>query len=73
MKLPLQFNNKRYLWVTPILPMLGLLAFTGCANLGGTAENQNGRNDRAAAYMEQSPAQVQPVDSDPGPDYEWFY
>jgi hypothetical protein len=59
--------------MTPILAMLSLLAFTGCANLGGTAENQNLRTNRVAAYMEQSPAQAQPADSDRGPDYEWFY
>jgi hypothetical protein len=69
----LLLNNKRYLWVTPILPMLGLLAFSGCANLDGTAENQNAGNNRVAAYMNGSAAQVQPADSDQDPDYEWFY
>jgi uncharacterized membrane protein YebE (DUF533 family) len=73
MKLPLLLNNKSYLRVAAILPMLGLLAFTGCANLAGTADNQNQRTNRVATYMEQSQEQVQPADSDEDPDYEWFY
>lgn len=73
MKLPLLLNNKSYLRVAAILPILSLLAFAGCANLAGTADNQNQRTNRVAAYMEQSPEQVQPADSDENPDYEWFY
>lgn len=72
MKLPLLLNNKSYLRVAAILPTLGLVAFTGCANLGGTAENQNQHTNRVAAFMEQSHEQV-PADSDEDPDYEWFY
>jgi hypothetical protein len=72
MKVPLLKNNKSVLRAALILPVVGLLAFTGCANLGGTAANQNLHTNRAS-YMEQSQPQVQQVDSDPDPGYEWFY
>jgi hypothetical protein len=73
MKLAVLLNHKSYLRAASILPMLGLLALTGCASLSGTAENQNPPRNRVATYAEQSREQVQPADSDPGPDYEWFY
>ena len=53
---------------------MGLLAFTGCANLAGTAGNQTVTTKQAAAYLEQAQDRtVNPADQDPDPTYEWFY
>ena len=57
-----------------ILPIIGLLAFTGCANLQGTAGNQTVTTKQAAAYLEQrQEPTLTPADHDPDPTYEWFY
>jgi hypothetical protein len=57
-----------------ILPIIGLLAFTGCANLAGTAGHQTATTRQAAAYLEQAQDRtVDAADQDPDPTYEWFY
>jgi hypothetical protein len=35
------------------LPLLGLLAFTGCASLDGTTDNHNPANNQVATYLYQ--------------------
>jgi hypothetical protein len=71
----LRLNSKtQYLRAILMLPIMGLLAFTGCANLGGTATNQTGTTKQAAAYLEQAQDRtVSPADQDSDPTYEWFY
>jgi hypothetical protein len=55
------------------LPIIGILAFTGCANLEGTAGHQT-VTKQAAAYLEQrQETTANPADQDPDPTYEWFY
>ena len=67
-------SKTQYLRAILMLPTMGLLAFTGCANLGGTAANQTGTTKQAAAYLEQAQDRtVNPADQDPDPTYEWFY
>ena len=54
-----------------MMPIMGLLALTGCANLGGTAANQMGTTKQAAAYLEQvQDRTVNSADQDPDPTYE---
>jgi hypothetical protein len=73
MKLPLFLNQKSYPRFAVVLPALGFVVLTGCANIDGTAQDRDLTNNRAATYMEQSQPAVQPVDSDLGPAYDWFY
>jgi hypothetical protein len=68
----LLFNKKCYQKTALGLPLLGLLAFTGCASFHGTADNHNPTNNKVATYMTQS-QEGQPADSDSDPGYEWFY
>lgn len=57
-----------------MLPTMGLLAFTGCANLAGTAGHQTVTTKQAAAYLEQrQETTLNPADQDPDQTYEWFY
>lgn len=73
MKNPQLLNAKHYLQAAMILPVLGILAFTGCSSVGGTADRQQATTNRVATYLEQKQEQAQPADSDPDPGYEWFY
>jgi hypothetical protein len=73
MKLSVLLNKKSYLRIALLVPALGLLAFTGCASIDGTAQGQWPTDNRVGTYMEQSQQMVQPVDSDLGPGYDWFY
>ena len=67
-------NKTDYFRAIAILPIMGLLAFTGCANLAGTAGHQTVTTKQAAAYLEQPQDRtINPVDQDPDPTYEWFY
>lgn len=67
-------NKTNYLRAIVIFPIIGLLAFTGCANLEGTAGHQTATTNRTAAYLEQPQDRtLNPVDQDPDPTYEWFY
>jgi hypothetical protein len=67
-------SQPKYLQAIVILPIIGLLAFTGCANLEGTAGHQTATTQRAAAYLEQPQERtLNPADQDPDPTYEWFY
>jgi len=69
-KLPSKTN---YLRAIVILPIIGLLAFTGCANQD-TAGHQTVATKQVAAYLEQPQERtVTPADQDPDPTYEWFY
>ena len=66
------FSNKCYVQAIMILPVLGILAVTGCSSIEGTADKQQSTH-RGATYMEQSQENPQAADSDPDPGYEWFY
>ena len=66
------FSNKRYVQAIIILPVLGILAVTGCSSIQGTADRQQ-TTRRMAAYMEQMQENPPAADSDPDPGYEWFY
>jgi hypothetical protein len=55
------------------LPVLGMLAFTGCSSISGTAESQQPMTNHVASYLEPSQEKPQLADSDPDPTYEWFY
>ena len=67
-------SQPKYLQAIVTLPIIGLLAFTGCANLGSTAEHQAVTTNHAATYLEQMQDRtLNPVDQDPDPTYEWFY
>jgi len=55
-----------------MLPVLSLLAFTGCTSIESTGEHQKLTNNRVATYIGQSQEQAQPAASDPDPGYEWF-
>jgi hypothetical protein len=73
MKNPLLRNNKYYLQAAMILPVLGIVAITGCSSIDGTAERQQVTTNRRTSYLEQSQEKPQPADFDPDPGYEWFY
>jgi hypothetical protein len=73
MKVALLLNQKPYLRFAMVLPALGFIVLTGCASIGGTAQDRQPTNTPLATYMEESQQTVQPVDSDLGPDYDWFY
>jgi len=64
-------SKTQYLRTILMMPIMGLLALTGCANLGGTAANQMGTTKQAAAYLEQvQDRTVNSADQDPDPTYE---
>ena len=46
-------NKKSYLKTTFALPLLGLLAFTGCADVRGTSDNNNPAKNQVANYIDQ--------------------
>jgi hypothetical protein len=74
MKNPKLISKTHYPRAFVMLPIIGLLAFTGCANLDGTAGHQTAATKRVAAYLEQrQETTANPVDQDPDPTYEWFY
>ena len=63
-----QANRKVFV----MLPIFGLLAFTGCASIDGTAGHQI--TNQVAVYLEHGQQKtVNPDDQDPDPTYEWFY
>jgi hypothetical protein len=67
-------NKTNYFRAIVTLPIICLLAFTGCANLPGTAGHQTTTTRQAAAYLEQAQDRtLNPADQDPDPTYEWFY
>jgi hypothetical protein len=74
MKNSRSINKTDYFRAIAILPIIGLLAFTGCANLAGTAGHQTATTKQAAAYLEQPQERtVNSADQDSDPTYEWFY
>jgi AhpD family alkylhydroperoxidase len=46
-------NRKCYLKMAFALALLGLLAFTGCASVRGTSDNNNPANNHVATYIDQ--------------------
>ena len=46
-------SKKSYLKKTFALPLLGLLAFTGCASVHGTSDNNDPANNQVANYIDQ--------------------
>ena len=67
-------SQPKYLQAIVILPIIGLLAFSGCANLEGSAGHPTATTKQAAAYLEQrQETTLNPADQDPDPTYEWFY
>jgi hypothetical protein len=72
MKKPLLLNNKYYLQAAMILPVIGILAFTGCSSIDGTVERQQATTNRVGTYLEHKQEQLQPADSDPDPGYKFM-
>jgi hypothetical protein len=72
---PILIKKKNYLRAILLVPVMCVVAFTGCSSISGTAANRTATTDRATAYLEnkQENANIQPADSDPDPTYEWFY
>ena len=66
-------NKKLQLRAALMLPVICLLAFTGCSSIGGTAGHQTATTNRAATYLEQSQEKLDDNPVDPDPTYEWFY
>jgi hypothetical protein len=66
-------NNKHGLQVMLMAPVLGILTFTGCSHIDGTAQKQPLKKNRVAVYSEWSQTEAQAADSSPDPGYEWFY
>ena len=64
-------NKTNCLRTTLLLAIGGLLAFTGCTGIDGTAGYQTATKNHVASYLEQKT--VDPVDQEPDPTYEWFY
>jgi hypothetical protein len=66
-------NNKRCLQAMMLVPVLGILAFTGCSHLDGTVERQAQTKNGLAVYSEWEQEKQQSADSNLDPGYEWFY
>jgi hypothetical protein len=64
--------NKYYLQAAMALPVLGILAFTGCSSIDGTAGTPQPTTGRVTSYLEQSQEKSQ-ADNWPREPYEWFY
>jgi len=75
MKNPIMIAKKNSLRVALLLPLAGLVAFSGCSSIDGTTANQSVTKNRVAAFMEQTPEKTAstPADTDEDPGYEWFY
>jgi hypothetical protein len=68
-------GKKYYMRAALVLPVICLVAFTGCSSLDATAGNQTTQTNRVGVYLQhnQEEPNKHPVDSDPDPTYEWFY
>jgi hypothetical protein len=75
MQNPILIDKKNYLRAILLVPVMGVVAFTGCSSISGTASNRTATTNPVSAYLEnkQENANIQPADSDPDPTYEWFY
>jgi hypothetical protein len=75
MKNPISISKKYCVRAALMVPVICLVAFTGCSSLDATAGNQTAKTNRVGAYMEQTQEKPnnQPDDSEPDPTYEWFY
>jgi hypothetical protein len=75
MKNPISIGKKADVRTALMLPVICLVAFTGCSSLDATAGNQTTETNRVSAYLRQNQEQPEnhSVDSDPDPTYEWFY
>ena len=73
-----RFNKKHFLQALIIVPLLGIVTFTGCSHIDGTADRQrltkNGMlaKDGVVVYSEWKQEKPQ-TDSNPDPGYKWFY
>ena len=56
-----------------IAPVLGMLTFTGCSHIDGTAEKRAQTKNGLAVYSEWKEEKLQAADSKPDLGYEWFY
>jgi hypothetical protein len=72
MKNLVRFAKKYSFRTALVLPVAGLVAFTGCSSIEGTADSRPAINSKVSTYMQetQEPA-ADNSDEDPG--YEWFY
>jgi len=74
-----RLNDKHFLQAMMIVPLLGLVAFTGCSHIDGTADKErltkNGvlASDGVVVYSEWKPAKPRSADLNPNPGYKWFY
>jgi hypothetical protein len=79
-------GKKYYVRAALMLPVICLVAFTGCSSFDATAENQTPKANRVGAYLEQNQEKPnhqvnlrtseQVTDREPADDgsqYEWFY
>jgi hypothetical protein len=75
MKNPILINKKNYLRAILLVPVMCVVAFTGCSSIPGSAANRTATANRVTAYLEhkQANANNQPADSDPDSTSEWFY
>jgi hypothetical protein len=75
-----------YVRAALMLPVICLVAFTGCSSLDGAAENHTPKANRLGAYLAQnqekphhqvnlraSEQATDPEPADDGSQYEWFY
>ena len=75
MKKLIMFAEKYSLQTALVLPVAGLVAFTGCSSIQGTASSRPAINARVSTYMQENqvPAATTADTSDQDPGYEWFY
>jgi hypothetical protein len=79
-------GKKYYVRAALMLPVICLVAFTGCSSLDATAENHTPQVNRVGAYLTQNQEKTnhqvnlrtneQATDREPADDgsqYEWFY
>jgi hypothetical protein len=74
MKNLVMFAKKYSLRTALVLPVAGLVAFTGCSSIEGTATSRPAINSRVSTYMQENQEPAATADtSDEDPGYEWFY
>jgi hypothetical protein len=56
-----------------ISSVICLLLFTGCASIGGTADNHKPTTNLATSHVEQGQEEPENPIVSPQPGYEWFY
>ncbi len=74
MKNLVRFAKKYSFRTALVLPVAGLVAFTGCSSIEGTATSRPAINSRVSTYMQENQDPAATADtSDEDPGYEWFY